>query len=231
MIINLSDAPFKAFITVTYPNGTCTVSNGTKTYTHSGGGTHTFTVNKKGTWTVKSTPSDKAEGGSSSVSITSRGQTESVTLKHKLYLFKNSAYANSFTGKAYTAYAYGSTMIDEDKDISSSQFASFPINNGYDYAIKQNVASYCKQYSKLNISLTRSSGTEPNHFGLATFLAEGLNNNSSDKCTNAIIYTSLSSNKSTTLSLNVSGVTNSTAYVHLRVRDTKGTISNIWFET
>lgn len=88
MIINLGDAPFKAFITVTYPNGTCTVSLGNKSFTHSGGGTHTFTVNKKGTWTVTATSAGGSKE-STTVNITERNQSVSVSLRCLLYLFQN----------------------------------------------------------------------------------------------------------------------------------------------
>ena len=102
MIINLGDAPFKAFITVTYPKGTCTVSNAGTTLSHSGGGTHTFTVNKKGTWTVTAQYSTAVK--TASVEITYRGQMESVTLSYTLLLYDN--------GKNYTDisggwYAFG----------------------------------------------------------------------------------------------------------------------------
>lgn len=100
MIINLGDAPFKAFITVTYPNGTCTVSLGDKSFTHTGGDTHTFTVNKKGTWTVRATRSD-GTAESKTVSLSTRGQTVSVTLTCPYYLFKSgSGKLVDFTSKA-----------------------------------------------------------------------------------------------------------------------------------
>ena len=86
MIINLGDAPFKAFIKVTYPNGTCTVSLGGKSFTHTGGGTHTFTVNKKGTWTVMAT-NTAGVVETQTVNITTRGQTVSVTLVCRLYFY------------------------------------------------------------------------------------------------------------------------------------------------
>ena len=89
MIINLGDAPFKAFITVAYPNGTCTVTDGNKTYTHTGGGTHTFIVKKKGTYTVSGKATDGMGGSEAqTVTITERGQTENVELVYRLHLFK-----------------------------------------------------------------------------------------------------------------------------------------------
>ena len=88
MIINLGDAPFKAFITVTYPNGTCTVSLGDKSFPHTGGGTHTFTVNKKGTWTVTAT-SNAGVVETQNVSLTYVGQVASVTLTGIFYAIKD----------------------------------------------------------------------------------------------------------------------------------------------
>lgn len=96
MIINLGDAPFKAFITVTYPKGTCTVSNGTTALSHSGGGTHTFTVNKKGTWTVTAQYSTIVK--TANVNITYRGQVASVTLSYTLLLYDNGTNYTDVTG-------------------------------------------------------------------------------------------------------------------------------------
>ena len=87
MIINLGDAPFKAFISVNYPSGTCTVTHesGTK-LTHSGGGKHTFTVNKKGKWIVTATPASGA-AKTSEVTINTRGEVKTVSLSYELVLF------------------------------------------------------------------------------------------------------------------------------------------------
>ena len=85
MIINWGDAPFKAFITVTYPSGTCTVTGEGQTYTHSGGGTTTFTVKKKGTYTVKAV--NGAASTSKTASITNLNQTVSIKLSYELILF------------------------------------------------------------------------------------------------------------------------------------------------
>lgn len=87
MIINLGDAPFKAFIEVTYPKGTCTVTEGSRSYSHSGGGTAVFTVNKKGTWTV--TASYYSAERTASVKLSRSGEVQSVTISYNLDLFKN----------------------------------------------------------------------------------------------------------------------------------------------
>ena len=83
MIINWGDAPFKAFITVTYPAGTCTVTGEGQTYTHSGGGTKTFTVKKKGTYTASLVWGSLKD--SASVSITKHSETKAVELVGWVY--------------------------------------------------------------------------------------------------------------------------------------------------
>ena len=96
MIINLGDAPFKAFITVTYLADKCTVSLGDKTFTHNGGGKHTFTVNKKGTWTIAAI-SNKGATETKTVSITYNGQIANISMA--CALFANGAWQNpSITG-------------------------------------------------------------------------------------------------------------------------------------
>ena len=88
MIVNLDESAFKAFITVTYPSGTCTLSHESgASYTHSGGGTHSFVVHRRGKWNIR------AEDGTmvkeASTEISSRGQIETV-LSYELVLFDRS---------------------------------------------------------------------------------------------------------------------------------------------
>lgn len=79
MIVNLGDASFKAFITVTYITGTITVAHESGvTYTHSGGGTQTLTVKKKGKWTVTCVVGDRSE--TVEVTVSYRGQVASVSI-------------------------------------------------------------------------------------------------------------------------------------------------------
>ena len=132
MIINLGDAPFKAYITVTYPKGDCTVSNGTTVLSHSGGGTHTFTVNKKGTWTVTAQYSTAVK--TASVEITYRGQVENVALDYTLLLYNvgtnyvswakcgvgDSGY---FNAPVSPSYSFGSNYM-EIYQTSSTKYAS-----------------------------------------------------------------------------------------------------------
>lgn len=73
---------FAATITITYPAGsTCTCTDGTTMLTAPDtSGSHTFVVPNAGTWTVSCT--DGTETASKDVSITTDGQSESVTLKY-----------------------------------------------------------------------------------------------------------------------------------------------------
>jgi hypothetical protein len=87
MIINWGDAPFKAFITVSYPRGTLTVSGEGQSYSHTGGGTHTFTVRKKGTYSVNAV--DGGKNDSASVNVTAGKQSLSVKLEYRFYVVKN----------------------------------------------------------------------------------------------------------------------------------------------
>lgn len=111
MIINLGDAPFKAFIKVTYYKGTCTVTGNGQSYTHSGGGTVTFTVKKKGTYTVKAVCNSAS--ASSAVTISARGETKSVTLTYTLTVLSGglkSGYSTSGNG----SYASNRLNVPED---------------------------------------------------------------------------------------------------------------------
>lgn len=101
---SLMMAYFTATITVTYPaNSTCTCSDGTTTLTDSNTGTGektvTFTIPNTGAWTVSCTDGDKTK--SASVSITTEGQTENVTLTYELYLLQNGVQKTEFTTNVY----------------------------------------------------------------------------------------------------------------------------------
>lgn len=147
MIINLGDAPFKAFIKVTYPNGTCTVSLGDKSFTHTGGGTHTFTVNKKGTWTVKATSNDGYNlTAQSTAALTYRGQVANVTLSYTLWLYNKGDLCSAVTG-GWVARKQGSAGT-----------VTFNTDNIYVYGTPNNaVGAYTNnlinlsKYSTLNV--------------------------------------------------------------------------------
>ena len=117
MIINWGDAPFKAFIKVTYPSGTCTVSNGTKTYTHTGGGTYTFTVNKKGTWTISAT--NGVDTKTATAEITSRGQTVTKSISYTAYFYKSGNQCTDVTGGWSLGTSANSVSFGSDSMVLS----------------------------------------------------------------------------------------------------------------
>lgn len=133
MIINWGDAPFKAFITVTYPSGTCTVTGEGQTYTHTGGGTKTFTVKKKGTYTIK------AENGSFSDSttatITKRNQTvTATTLKYILYLIQEGTLKVTFSTYALGDWAYSGSRYRLGSNSSRTGERTYAYANLKSYA-------------------------------------------------------------------------------------------------
>lgn len=89
---------FSATIKVTYPSGsTLTCTNGSTTLTATTTtGSYTFTVPNSGTWTVKAVSGSNT--ASESVSITTSGQSASVTLTYEVYLYNAGNQCTSLTG-------------------------------------------------------------------------------------------------------------------------------------
>lgn len=78
-----------AFVVAAYPAGsTCTCVKGGKTLTAKDtSGTWAFQIPEAGTWTVTST--DGTDTASTTVTISTEGQSESITLSYRLYIIKN----------------------------------------------------------------------------------------------------------------------------------------------
>lgn len=91
---------WKATINITYPEGsTCTITNGSITSTAPNtSGSWTYTVSRAGTWTIAS--SDGTNSASKSVTITTEGETQSVSLAY--------SFACDYTGtKVFSGDAAG----------------------------------------------------------------------------------------------------------------------------
>ena len=136
---------FSARINVVYPAGsTCTISNGTKTYTApSTGGYWECDVDSAGTWTVTAT--NGSQSASQSVSITASGQSVSVTLTYEYYIVNGSgnvdytggwkllAYsdinaANRNNIKMYTESSWSGVQAYSTSQIDLSKFSKLYIN-------------------------------------------------------------------------------------------------------
>lgn len=143
MIINWGDAPFKAFITVTYPRGSCTVSGNGQTYGHSGGGTTTFTVKKKGTYTVKIVTGSLSK--SSSVEISKLGETKTVSLNYRTYFYNRGSQPQGTWQQRDTEsendVSFESTYIRLQGDPTSARHITSPIAVPVDY-VKAVVVGY-----------------------------------------------------------------------------------------
>lgn len=118
---NVDIAFFAATISVTYPSGsTCTCSNGSIRYTATDTtGQYTFTVPSTGSWTIQITNGTNTK--SSVVSITSDGQSESVTLSYIYWAF-NKGNSVDYTGgwmsntgsSAWSTYTPGTVIAVEN---------------------------------------------------------------------------------------------------------------------
>ena len=105
-----------AAIGVTYPSGSvCTCTNGTLTLTAKGtGGKAIFVIPSTGTWTVKAVSGSKST--SKTVSITTEGQVETVTLMFETILFDGGDKTGVTGGWTYTITKddYGGPSARED---------------------------------------------------------------------------------------------------------------------
>ena len=119
---SLTMAYFTATITVTYPAGsTCTCTNGSTVLTAPDtSGSYTFILTNAGTWTVSCT--DGTKTASKTVSITTDGQTASVTLMYQLVLY-NAGDKNSDVTGGYEELGTAPNFPITEKD-NSVKFSS-----------------------------------------------------------------------------------------------------------
>ena len=106
MIINAqSGGMFSSFINISYNTGEFTCQLGDELFVHSGGGTASFEVKKKGTWVV--TVSNCLETKSSNVDVSKSGETHSVNINiSDGTLYSSSNQHSDITG-GWTARAMG----------------------------------------------------------------------------------------------------------------------------
>lgn len=113
-----------AFIVVTYPAGsTCTCAKGGKTLTAKDtSGTWAFQVPEAGTWTVTST--DGTNTASTTVVIDTEGQSESVELLYRLYLYNRGDQCTSVTGGWSNSHGGGSGVRINTDNIEIYQIST-----------------------------------------------------------------------------------------------------------
>ena len=159
---SVSVAYFSATISVTYPaTSTCVVKNSSGTTvasdTNTGSSTKTWTatVGATGTYTVTATATDgSGKSKSTTVSITTDGQSSSVTLSYELVLFDNGSYAaetggwNGISGNNLVASVSG-VPVGED---------------GYGYFSSGNSVDL-SGYNTIYFTIAYLSGTSEQHDG------------------------------------------------------------------
>lgn len=163
--IMLSGGGTKLFaaIGVTYPAGsTVTCTNGTKTLTaKTTSGQWVFAIPEAGTWTVTAT--DGTGTKSQSVSITTEGQLESVTLSFRLYLLRDGVENSEVTGGLY----YRKNTSENKITPSDGVLVCTPGGSYYNVLSSGN-AFDVTEYKTLYVSatLTGSAIDYLNHIGL-----------------------------------------------------------------
>lgn len=109
----------KGFIPATYPEGSiCTCSNDTRTLkAKDTSGYMMFTLPAIGKWTVTATdPADPTNTASKTVEITKEGESVSVELSYKLWLYKEGDQCVDVTGGwSLNGYSYSGVSLTEAK--------------------------------------------------------------------------------------------------------------------
>lgn len=208
---------FSATIAVTYPAGsTLTCTDGTATLTASTTtGSYTFAVPNSGTWTVKAVSGSNS--ASQSVSITYSGQSASVTLSYRTYLFKNGDQCDSLTGgwTGEDGYAWGSSKVNPGSISSGviSVTGSSSAVGVFGTWNKINFSAYKKLYVKASYGPSGSVGVR---------LVSGGN------LTTSTVYAAGETPQGTT-AIDVSGVTAS-AYVAFYATYGSLGVTEVWLE-
>lgn len=155
---------FTAYINVTYNEGaTCTCSNGSTTLTASDTtGSYKFTVKTSGSWTVTCTKGSKSK--SKSVTMATDGQTSTVTLINRLYLYNSGDKCTSVTGGWTTGG--DATFATSQIQLSSSGTIAYTKTNN-----KINTSEYMTAYMVASFNMTLDGNAIS---GDGTYLFAGL---------------------------------------------------------
>ena len=118
-IANITLVYFAATIKVTYPKGTVAITNGQETYTHSGGGTYTCSVIRKGDYSVKATYEGLSQ--TKTISIVN-GDSKTVSFTYEKYIYNNGNISSVAGNWTYTESKQwnGGTCASTSFSIGSS---------------------------------------------------------------------------------------------------------------
>lgn len=148
---------FSATIVVTYPEGsTCTCSDGKTVLTAPDtSGICTFTVNNAGEWTVKAVSG--SDSASESVSITTDGQSESVTLDYTLVVLDSSGWNTTKTGEFSKTGGTGTVSVQTAALELYTESTSGVNNRVRTFASHKNAIDFTP-YKKLTVKYSETSG-------------------------------------------------------------------------
>lgn len=149
-----SKQPF-GVLTVNFPSGTVTVSNGTISMTATGSPA-LFAIPETGTWTA--TAVDGSHSKSTTVSFTTQGQIETVTLVYELVLYD--------AGDECTAASGGWSLVAQG--VSSAEKQSDCIylfnNDGQEASATSKKSIAMTDYTTLNVKLKDGWKTNSGYF-------------------------------------------------------------------
>ena len=228
-------AYFSATISVTYPaTSTCVVTNSggqtvaSDTNTGSSTKTWTATVGATGTYTVTATATDgSGKTKSATVSITTDGQTESITLLYGLYLFKSGdGLLSGYSVQRLSAGAGDFSGTDALVWATTSQTDS---GNIFQFQPAVDISPYTKLYVELRCT-GRYSGDYTNVIITITEKFRGGESVGTwDSLRKFATKNDAYNTNRHTVSLDVSSISSS-SYVSINATAISGEVYNVWFE-
>lgn len=215
-----SSASAKGFIRTTYPEGSiCTCSNGARTLeARDTSGYMMFILPTIGIWIVTATdPADPTNTDSETVEITKEGETVSVDLSYRTYLYKNGVFGAG-QGELVESSAYGTQSLSynsEEIEVSlgynSYVYAYFPV------PINTNNISTLRLVFKSDSNYSADS----NDYTFAMRFQINTNTTWGERAAR-VSQPNLAAGQEYTLDLDVSSVDLNEAYVFLLISGNKG---------
>lgn len=231
MIFYFNQTAFEAYVTVTWAaGGTCTISNGNLSYVAPNtSGSHTFTVEEEGTWTATVVSNGRTFTGSTS--ITESGQSNTISVDCRLFLF-NGGDVTNLTGGWAMLSPYGDNYGGTDSTIHPGN----AVTNKICYFTTRNNINLIG-YRTLNaqfLSLNFGGGYSWNVgaiVGLSKTVREGGPYYDIDYNNTFVSFTVTKSNGNQLLSLDLSGWQVNTHYVSIYFGCVTGYCNQVWLAT
>lgn len=226
MVCGSGSGKLFAVIAVTYPEGSvCTCSNGAKTLkAKDTSGKALFNVSV-GEWTVTAT--DGSSTASQAVSITTEGQSESVTLLYGLYLFKSGD--GLLPGYSIQRLVSGSGDFSGTDAIIWATTSQTDSGNIFQFQPAVDIS----EYTKLNVELMCTGRYSSSYTNVIIALTEKFRSGESvstwDTLSKVATRNDAYNTNRHTVSIDVSSISSS-SYVTINANAISGEVYNVWFE-